>query len=168
MWVTVFTMLDDVRRVQVLFLLSQGLDLNADHSATLPAPLSPIYSVLRNVQGCQSTLSRPWNHFSSSLYPFTGLPSEVTRSMFSRLSQVARHLSRPLPNYAHRSAAALTSSPTTMTSSTPAFNSDGQRMIHTAGCIIIGDEVLGGKVHLMSRMPALYMLINGSLHPTDN
>jgi hypothetical protein len=66
--------------------------------------------------------------------------------MFSRLSQLTRHLSRPLPIYSHRSAVALTSSPSIMTSSTPAINSNGQRMIHTAGCIIIGDEVLGGKV----------------------
>jgi hypothetical protein len=37
-----------------------------------------------------------------------------------------------------------------MTSSIPETDSSGQRMIHTAGCIIIGDEVLGGKVHLTS------------------
>jgi len=62
--------------------------------------------------------------------------------MFSRLSQLARHLSKPLPNYAHRSAAALTSKPN-MTSSTQ--SSSNARQIHTAGCLIIGDEVLGGK-----------------------
>lgn len=33
-----------------------------------------------------------------------------------------------------------------MTSVTP--EEKGKRMIHTAGCIIIGDEVLGGKVRI--------------------
>lgn len=31
-------------------------------------------------------------------------------------------------------------------SSSAAAEDRGQRMIHTAGCVIIGDEVLGGKV----------------------
>lgn len=62
--------------------------------------------------------------------------------MFSRLSQLARHFSRPLPNYTHRSSAALTSI-SNMTS--PHQNSSNARQIRTAGCIIIGDEVLGGK-----------------------
>ncbi|OQN97346.1 hypothetical protein B0A48_16410 [Cryoendolithus antarcticus] len=54
--------------------------------------------------------------------------------MFSRLNQLTRHLSRPLPQYLHNSAAAR------------AMAQNGSRsMIHTAGCIIIGDEVLGGK-----------------------
>jgi hypothetical protein len=67
--------------------------------------------------------------------------------MFSRLNQLVRHLSRPLPNYARISAAASQSAlhPAVMTSTiTPEEKS--RRMIHTAGCIIIGDEVLGGKV----------------------
>ncbi|KAK4692505.1 hypothetical protein P7C71_g4719, partial [Lecanoromycetidae sp. Uapishka_2] len=65
--------------------------------------------------------------------------------MFSRLSQLSRHLSRQLLNYAYTSAAAtrpLVGS-NMMTSVTAAEKS--KRMIHTAGCIIIGDEVLGGK-----------------------
>lgn len=62
--------------------------------------------------------------------------------MFSRLSQLARHFSRPLPNYAHRSAAAVSAS-TKMTS--PLQSSSTAKQIHTAGCIIIGDEVLGGS-----------------------
>jgi len=61
--------------------------------------------------------------------------------MFSRLSQLARHLSKPLPNYAHRSSAALSSN-LRMTSPQQATS---MQQIHTAGCIIIGDEVLGGK-----------------------
>lgn len=62
--------------------------------------------------------------------------------MFSRLSQLARHFSKPLPNYAHRSAAALSSQIRMTSPSQPS----AARQIHTAGCIIIGDEVLGGKV----------------------
>jgi hypothetical protein len=83
------------------------------------------------------------------LYLLSSFPLQAFISMFSRLTQVARHLSRPLPNYMHRSAAALTSSSqSTMTSSIPTVNAQGQRMIYTAGCLIIGDEVLGGKVCL--------------------
>ena len=66
-------------------------------------------------------------------------------SMFSRLGQLSRHLSRPLPNYAHASAAAVSRS----LARGPIMTSPEERqkrMIHTAGCIIIGDEVLGGKV----------------------
>ncbi|RDW80864.1 putative molybdopterin binding protein [Coleophoma crateriformis] len=62
--------------------------------------------------------------------------------MFSRLSQLTRHLSRPLPNYAHSSAA--TGASRTMTSSISA-DERNSRTIHTAACLIIGDEVLGGK-----------------------
>merc|ERR1712225_35131 len=69
--------------------------------------------------------------------------------MFSRLSQLARHFSRPLPNYAHNSAAALSSKTSRiMTSSSAAAataDERNSRMIHTAACLIIWDEVLGGK-----------------------
>ncbi|KAH9211314.1 MoaB/Mog domain-containing protein, partial [Leptodontidium sp. 2 PMI_412] len=71
--------------------------------------------------------------------------------MFSRLSQLTRHLSRPLPNYAHTSAAALSSKAsrimTSSSASAAAATADerNSRMIHTAACLIIGDEVLGGK-----------------------
>ncbi|CAG8970830.1 hypothetical protein HYALB_00001618 [Hymenoscyphus albidus] len=63
-----------------------------------------------------------------------------------RLSQLARHFSRPLPNYLHTSAvtAAIRSSQI-MTSST--VDERNSRMIHTAACLIIGDEVLGGKTN---------------------
>lgn len=57
--------------------------------------------------------------------------------MFNRVSLLARHLNRPLPNYAHRSAA----SASRIIGMTPQQKS----LIHTAGAIIIGDEVLGGK-----------------------
>jgi hypothetical protein len=62
--------------------------------------------------------------------------------MFSRLSQLARHYSRPLPNYARNSAASISSR--VMTSTTADERNSGT--IHTAACLIIGDEVLGGKV----------------------
>ena len=56
--------------------------------------------------------------------------------MFARLGQLARHLSRPLPNYTHHSAAAFR----------PSIMTSDKKTIHTAACLIIGDEVLGGKV----------------------
>ncbi|PQE10167.1 Molybdenum cofactor synthesis domain-containing protein [Rutstroemia sp. NJR-2017a WRK4] len=72
--------------------------------------------------------------------------------MFSRISQLARHLSRPLPNYSHKSAAATVSSTSfgnnIMTSSISA-DERNSRTIHTAACLIIGDEVLGGKVSMI-------------------
>lgn len=66
--------------------------------------------------------------------------------MFSRLNQIAKHLSRPSSNYAHRAAASLQA--TSYTSSIMAATSSVQKkgLIHTAACLIIGDEVLGGKV----------------------
>jgi len=64
--------------------------------------------------------------------------------MFSRINQLARHLSRPLPNYLHNSAARPSLgglvTPQTMA------QERSKKMIHTAACLIIGDEVLGGKV----------------------
>ncbi|KAL8807902.1 MAG: hypothetical protein Q9182_000368 [Xanthomendoza sp. 2 TL-2023] len=64
--------------------------------------------------------------------------------MFARLSQLTRHLSRPLPNYGHTSAAA--GARTSIGAAImPSSEDRSRRMIHTAGCIIIGDEVLGGK-----------------------
>jgi hypothetical protein len=72
--------------------------------------------------------------------------------MFSRISQLARHLSRPLPNYSHKSTAATVSSTSLgnniMTSSISA-DERNSRTIHTAACLIIGDEVLGGKVSMI-------------------
>ncbi|KAJ5106907.1 hypothetical protein N7456_003582 [Penicillium angulare] len=63
--------------------------------------------------------------------------------MLSRLSQLTRHISRPLA----RPASPILSSPSlnpisnlsAMTSAAPTS------LIHTAACLIIGDEVLGGK-----------------------
>lgn len=71
-----------------------------------------------------------------------------TNLMFARLSQLSRQLARPLPNYAHSSAARF--APTMASNSLAARaavhpSERAKRTIHTAGCIIIGDEVLGGK-----------------------
>ncbi|KAI5363088.1 Putative MoaB/Mog domain-containing protein [Septoria linicola] len=62
--------------------------------------------------------------------------------MFSRVSQLTRHLSRPLPNYLHNSAASTT---TSFLTSRAMAAERSKRQIHTAACLIIGDEVLGGK-----------------------
>jgi len=62
--------------------------------------------------------------------------------MFNRLSQVTRHLTRPLqPNFAQP---AIRGSLTSSFSGNMAQQQKG--LIHTAACLIIGDEVLGGKV----------------------
>ncbi|KAL8718797.1 MAG: hypothetical protein Q9225_004107 [Loekoesia sp. 1 TL-2023] len=66
--------------------------------------------------------------------------------MFARVGQLARHFSRPLPGSVHTSAATVArSSVGGSIMSSSAAEDRGKRMIHTAGCIIIGDEVLGGK-----------------------
>ncbi|KAK1752082.1 MoaB/Mog domain-containing protein [Echria macrotheca] len=64
--------------------------------------------------------------------------------MFSRLSQVARHLSRSPPTLAHLSAAASRRKPLAGVNMATA-DERSSRTIHTAACLIIGDEVLGGK-----------------------
>ncbi|KAL9595508.1 MAG: hypothetical protein Q9219_006406 [cf. Caloplaca sp. 3 TL-2023] len=66
--------------------------------------------------------------------------------MFARISQITRHLSQSFPIDAPSPILTLLRPPTAnsvMSSST--VEDRGKRMIHTAGCIIIGDEVLGGK-----------------------
>ncbi|KAL8891700.1 MAG: hypothetical protein Q9215_001352 [Flavoplaca cf. flavocitrina] len=66
--------------------------------------------------------------------------------MFSRVNQLTRHISRPLPNYSSvLPAAASRSSLGASIMSRSAAEDRSKRMLHTAGCIIIGDEVLGGK-----------------------
>ena len=63
--------------------------------------------------------------------------------MFSRLSQLNSHLIRPLGTLTRKSVHpfAARGRPGMMVSA----EEKSKRMIHTAGCIIIGDEVLGGK-----------------------
>ncbi|KAL8918135.1 MAG: hypothetical protein Q9172_005538 [Xanthocarpia lactea] len=65
--------------------------------------------------------------------------------MFARLSQLTRHLSRPLPYYNRISPATVSRSSIVAGIMSSAAEDRSKRMIHTAGCIIIGDEVLGGK-----------------------
>lgn len=88
---------------------------------------------------------------SPPLYTLYTLITNTCNFMFARLNQVARHLSRPLPNYAHSSAAApslrgLANSFIMASTGGATATERNKRMIHTAGCLIIGDEVLGGKV----------------------
>ena len=63
--------------------------------------------------------------------------------MLRRLNQVSRHLSRSLPNYGHPSAA------TAVSEAASYQMASGPRKIHTAGCIIIGDEILNGKASIL-------------------
>ncbi|KAI0408968.1 molybdopterin binding domain-containing protein [Xylaria palmicola] len=71
--------------------------------------------------------------------------------MNSRLSQLARHFYRPRPSFGHISTAAGSRSRIDSAASSimaPAPTPTGVRAastIHTAACLIIGDEVLGGK-----------------------
>jgi hypothetical protein len=83
--------------------------------------------------------------------------------MYSRLSSIARHLSRPSPYIKATLVTPVvraTVGNATMASSVLA-DERNSRTIHTAACLIIGDEVLGGKVCYMdgsllssSRSPA--------------
>ncbi|KAK4099341.1 Molybdopterin binding protein [Parathielavia hyrcaniae] len=62
--------------------------------------------------------------------------------MLTRLSHVARHFSRPLPNLAHSSAASARGSavPNSMMNTSITASERASRKIHTAACLIIGDE----------------------------
>lgn len=63
--------------------------------------------------------------------------------MYARLSQVARHLSRPRPG---TSTAPRTLLGFARRSAMISADDRNSRTIHTAACLIIGDEVLNGKV----------------------
>ncbi|KAI0132864.1 molybdopterin binding domain-containing protein [Xylariales sp. AK1849] len=65
--------------------------------------------------------------------------------MISRISQLACHLSRPLPNLGHISAATSSRSSGLVSRIMASADERNTRTIHTAACLIIGDEVLGGK-----------------------
>ncbi|KAI0447012.1 molybdopterin binding domain-containing protein [Xylaria telfairii] len=71
--------------------------------------------------------------------------------MNSRITQLARHFTRPRPNLGYistavgsRSSAGCVSS-RIMASASTLTDAKDTRTIHTAACLIIGDEVLGGK-----------------------
>jgi hypothetical protein len=66
--------------------------------------------------------------------------------MYSRLNQLFRQVSRQVPTHSHTSASV--SQGACGGGLMASFREEkGKRLIHTAGCIIIGDEVLGGKVY---------------------
>ncbi|KAI0543361.1 molybdopterin binding domain-containing protein [Xylaria curta] len=72
--------------------------------------------------------------------------------MSSRITQLARQFSRPRPNLGYipatvspRSTAGFVSR--IMASAPAVTEGRGSRTIHTAACLIIGDEVLGGKTN---------------------
>lgn len=69
-------------------------------------------------------------------------PFSTHALMFSRLSQITRHLSTPISQGSRRT---VTSA---FIDSRMAATADERSAptIHTAACLIIGDEVLGGKV----------------------
>lgn len=69
-------------------------------------------------------------------------------SMFNRINQITRQLTRQFPNYTHTPAGPT---PVLNRGMMTSAEDRSQRIIHTAGCIIIGDEVLGGKVCSQSR-----------------
>ncbi|KAI2466257.1 molybdopterin binding domain-containing protein [Annulohypoxylon bovei var. microspora] len=67
--------------------------------------------------------------------------------MISRLSQLARHLSGPRPALGHTLASSVLGSRSSGLASRIMASAEerNSRTIHTAACLIIGDEVLGGK-----------------------
>jgi hypothetical protein len=71
--------------------------------------------------------------------------------MFSRLSQVARHLQRPGTNITRACAPTFIQQKTRVNgfmASKITADERNSRTIHTAACLVIGDEVLGGKAGL--------------------
>lgn len=67
--------------------------------------------------------------------------------MFSRVAQIARHLSKPATQFA------TTGSRFTVGNmATTSAEQNLARTISTAACLIIGDEVLGGKTKDVSRL----------------
>lgn len=73
--------------------------------------------------------------------------------MYARLNQLARHFSRPLPNYLHNAAPRLR--PSRSIAARAMASEQQKKMINTAACLIIGDEVLGGKVQTFPPPTAL-------------
>lgn len=66
--------------------------------------------------------------------------------MFARLSQITRHLSAPAASFtARRSVFGRMG--------VVSADERNSRIIHTAACLIIGDEVLGGKVCISQDSP---------------
>jgi hypothetical protein len=72
-------------------------------------------------------------------------PRSTVSFMFSRVSQIARHLSRPAAQFAYSSTTAAVTAGTRPQINMSTAERNFARTIHTAACLIIGDEVLGGK-----------------------
>lgn len=131
-----------------------GLNYDTTKRKSLVSDLLPHITLLLHHASCQ-TSPGPLFLFenASTASPFTSLPpifqydfpTSLPCSMFHRVNQLSRHLARQSPSYTRPSAAKSVSAAgiNMMTSS---MEQRSKRMIHTAGCIIIGDEVLGGKV----------------------
>ena len=66
--------------------------------------------------------------------------------MFNRLNLLTRHLSRPLSPYRPTSPSFSTPSLSPRSGPSAMTSAAHTKPIHTAACLIIGDEVLGGKV----------------------
>ncbi|QBZ58898.1 hypothetical protein PoMZ_03856 [Pyricularia oryzae] len=64
--------------------------------------------------------------------------------MYSRLSLIARHISRPLPSLSQRTPIVK---PRLLNFAMASADERNSRTVHTAACLIIGDEVLGGKTN---------------------
>lgn len=73
--------------------------------------------------------------------------------MFSRVAQLARHLSRPAAQFAYSGTTPLVSAGVRPQVNMSTAEQNFARTIHTAACLIIGDEVLGGKACLIPNDP---------------
>lgn len=110
-------------------------------------------SLLHPAGPSNAPFSPPSETFLSSFFSLLRSFSIFSRCdsfMFARLSQLTRHLTRPslaftpaVTNPAPSLSPLHHRTPSTMTSSAV---SNASKTIHTAACLIIGDEVLGGKV----------------------
>ncbi|TQS36473.1 hypothetical protein Golomagni_03076 [Golovinomyces magnicellulatus] len=84
--------------------------------------------------------------------------------MHPRLSQSTRYIPRTFPILAHRSTARTIAFTTRIMASL--VEDRNTRTIHTAACLIIGDEVLGGKVKSALVAYGMLMLTQNSRHWT--
>ena len=122
----------------------QWVKMESKFTGTMPQTLGADVTTrgLFEDRSTQGRSARALTYSSTSRY--------ARYSMFSRISQVARHLARPRSNFGHTSAAyrpslSATSSSSIMAHESLSANDRNKKTIHTAGCLIIGDEVLGGK-----------------------
>lgn len=94
--------------------------------------------------------------------PSLHLPScFAARSMLPRLSQAARLFSSP------SSPTSIARLPSLLTGMA-LVHQRSSRTVHTAACLIIGDEVLGGKVHVSSLFSSVLQLGMPADAPRDS